>query len=526
MALVLFTYQLYIAKYYPTAYTGTAPDVKTDERAKEITLENANISEEAHEELVEIREDKEPALPLKDVIVSTEKYIVTLSNEGGCIKSIVLKEYPHSAAGEIFKLVDIADQEQCIFNMTGLDERNLSKIRYVTNEKDREVIFSTQLKNGLEITKRYVFPNASYHIELELYLHNPTEKALPAAYAIVASSNIDIATKLDRRYTQIVSDISGKARRDNGKKGEGTFIEGVVKYTGLQNKYFSVIAKPSMPTSGAWLKQTEKDNLLSNIEISKFTIYPNTGATHNFLLYAGPTRKDIMDGYDLRSAVSYGFFGGIGDMLLASLKFFHRIFKNWGIAVILLSSFVNLILFPLSRKSYESMKKLQELQPHMEKLRDEHKENPQKLNKEIMELYKKYNVNPMGGCLPILLQMPIFIALYQALMRSLDLRGARFLWIRDLSMPDSIRVPFSIPMIGNSINILPILMAGSMVFQQKLATQKSKVENAQAKQQQQMMIMMPILFLFIMYNFPSGLVLYWLTSTLLTMFGQRAIMRS
>lgn len=172
------------------------------------------------------------------------------------------------------------------------------------------------------------------------------------------------------------------------------------------------------------------------------------------------------------------------------------------------------------------MKKMQALQPHMEKLRSEHKDNPHKLNKEMMELYKKYNVNPMGGCLPMLLQLPIFVALYQALMRSLDLRGANFLWIKDLSMPDAVPIPFTLPAIGSSINILPILMAAAMVVQQKISTMKGKAESAQAKQQQQMMVIMPVLFLFIMYNFPSGLVLYWLTNTILTMLEQRAIMRT
>ena len=162
----------------------------------------------------------------------------------------------------------------------------------------------------------------------------------------------------------------------------------------------------------------------------------------------------------------------------------------------------------------------------MERLRNEHKDNPQKLNKEMMELYKKYNVNPMGGCLPLLLQMPIFIALYQGLMRSLDLRGARFLWIRDLSMPDAVRLPFAMPIIGNTFNILPVLMAVAMVFQQQMAMRKGAAGSAQAKQQQQMMIMMPIFFLFIMYNFPSGLVLYWLTNTILTMCEQRVIMHN
>ena len=421
--------------------------------------------------------------------------------------------------------MDIDDPTEGIFSIGELGGYDLSRIRYDTNEKGKEVVFTTQLKNGLEVTKRYIFHNSLYHMELELYIRNTSEQLLQAGYSIIAGSNIDIPTRIDRRYAQIVSDISGGARRDNGKKGKGDFVDGIVNYTGLQNKYFSVIAKTSTPTKGVLLKQLDSNNLLSQIEIDKFVINPHSGASHNFLLYAGPTKKEIMESYGLGSAVSYGFFGGISKVLLAGLKLFHRVFRNWGVAVILLSVCTNLILFPLSRKSYESMKKVQELQPHMEKLRNDHKDNPHKLNKEMMELYKKYNVNPMGGCLPLLLQMPIFIALYQALMRSLDLRGAKFLWIKDLSMPDAIHLPFSMPILGNSINILPILMAGAMVFQQQASMRKSS-GSAQAKQQQQMMIMMPVIFLFIMYNFPSGLVLYWLTNTVLTMFEQRAIMHA
>ena len=522
-ALVLLTYQFYMAKYHPAGeLTGTA-DVGP--KAGDITVpreEYAGLQTEREEFL---EKEIAPSIPAKEAEIETEKYVITLTNEGGCIKSIVLKEYPHPATNEIFKLVEIEDPAEGIFGITNFWGYDLSRIRYDMDEKHNEVIFSTQLNNGLEIIKRYTFNSSLYHIELELSFRNPSDQPLQGDYLIIASSNIDIPTRIDRRYTQIVSDISGKARRDSGKKREGDFAEGIVNYTGLQNKYFSVIAKTSTPTKGALLKQLDNNNLLSAIAIDKFIINPHSGASHNFLLYVGPSKRELMKPYGLDSAVSYGFFGGISEILLVGLKLFHRVFRNWGVAVVLLSVCTNLILFPLSRKSYESMKKVQELQPHMEKLRNDHKDNPNKLNKEMMELYKKYNVNPMGGCLPLLLQMPIFIALYQALMRSLELRGASFLWIRDLSMPDAIRLPFTLPILGNSVNLLPILMAGAMVFQQRIATRKSPTASDQAKQQQQMMmIMMPVIFLFIMYNFPSGLVLYWLTNTLLTMFEQRSIM--
>ena len=133
-----------------------------------------------------------------------------------------------------------------------------------------------------------------------------------------------------------------------------------------------------------------------------------------------------------------------------------------------------------------------------------------------MELYRQYNVNPMGGCFPMLLQMPIFIALYQTLMRSVELKGAHFLWIKDLSMPDAaFHLPFTIPFLGNAINLLPILMIGAMILQQQLS-QHGKASSSQADQQKMMARIMPIMFGFIFYNLPSGLVLYWLTNTLLT----------
>ena len=188
-------------------------------------------------------------------------------------------------------------------------------------------------------------------------------------------------------------------------------------------------------------------------------------------------------------------------------------------ALLLLTCCVSLLLFPLSFKSLSSMRKLQELQPHIEKVRTQHKDNPQKLNKEIMEIYRRYKVNPMGGCFPMLLQMPIFIALYQTLMRSVELKGAQFLWIKDLSMPDAaFHLPFTMPFLGNAINILPILMIGAMIIQQKMSQVKTSA--AQTEQQKMMSTVMPVVFGVIFYSLPSGLVLYWLTNTLLTSFLQ------
>ena len=163
----------------------------------------------------------------------------------------------------------------------------------------------------------------------------------------------------------------------------------------------------------------------------------------------------------------------------------------------------------------------------MEALRKAHKNDAQKLNREVMELYKKYKINPMSGCLPMILQMPIFFALYQVLMRSIELRGAPFLWIKDLSQPDRL-IMFKTPilLLGGELNLLPILMAIAMFFQQKLSTPANAGADDQIVQQQKMMaVMMPILFGFLFYRLPSGLVMYWLTNTLLTVAEQEIFLK-
>ena len=206
------------------------------------------------------------------------------------------------------------------------------------------------------------------------------------------------------------------------------------------------------------------------------------------------------------------------------LKFLFSLLHNWGLAIIVLTFIVSILLYPLTWKSFKSMKEIQLIQPKIEKLRLEHKDNTQKFNKEVMQLYRKHKVNPFGGCLPILLQMPIFIALYQVFMRSIELRGAKFLWINDLSLPDRASLPFSLPLIGNRINILPLLMVGFMFLQQK--TMAKQAVPGKEEQQRAMAMLMPLLFGFMFYNLPSGLVLYWLTQTLLMTFYQWRIGRS
>ncbi len=214
--------------------------------------------------------------------------------------------------------------------------------------------------------------------------------------------------------------------------------------------------------------------------------------------------------------VNFGKLDAIGKILVGGLELLHKVFRNYGLAVIALTILINILLFPLTRVSYMSMKRMQLIQPHMTKLREQHKKNPEKLNKEMMELYRKHKVNPFGGCLPMILQMPVFIALYVALSKSVILVNAKLFWIKDLSSPDDLPLPFSLPFLGDKLHVLPLVMVVAMFLQQKFTqVQVEGQEPAMQAQQRMMSVMMPIMFGFIFYSMPSGLVLYWLTNTIL-----------
>jgi YidC/Oxa1 family membrane protein insertase len=200
------------------------------------------------------------------------------------------------------------------------------------------------------------------------------------------------------------------------------------------------------------------------------------------------------------------------------LKIFYNVIGNYGWAIILLTLITRIPFIPLINKSQKSMKKMQEIQPKMAELREKYKKDPQRLQKEMMELYKKHKVNPVGGCLPILLQIPVFFALYKILLIAIELRGAPFmLWIKDLSAPDTLfgHLPDSIPLIGGfAVGPLPLLMGATMVLQQKMTP--TSLDPTQNK----IMMIMPVVFTFLFLNFASGLVLYWLMNNVFSIIQQ------
>ncbi|TET92579.1 MAG: membrane protein insertase YidC, partial [Desulfobacteraceae bacterium] len=278
-------------------------------------------------------------------------------------------------------------------------------------------------------------------------------------------------------------------------------------------------------------KATVKGTTLPDGEVRITYITPSLNlrqhqkATESFTLYLGPRDLYILKALNkkLEKAINFGWFDIIAKPLLVTLRFFNKHLANYGLSIILLTIIIKILFWPLTHKSYQSMKEMRKLQPMMAKIREKYKGNKQEMQKQLMGLYKTYKINPMGGCLPMIVQIPVFFALFRVLPNSIELRHAPFvLWINDLSAPDRLfsfpfQIPFMAPPYG--IPVLTLIMGASMFLQQKMTPTPG--DPAQAK----MMMLLPIVFTFLFINFPSGLVLYWLVNNVLSIAQQYRINR-
>ena len=309
----------------------------------------------------------------------------------------------------------------------------------------------------------------------------------------------------------------------------------LVEWVSTKNKFFVQILHPiECATTMRILcyrnDDKEPTSISSGLNFKTSNIKPNESIFYNYNYYVGPRDYYILKKYDqyyekTREFETTGFWSG-WNIIMEPI----RIGLNWsliqlnkvipggyGIAIILLTILIRILFHPLHKKSTDSMKKMQEIQPEIKSLQQKYQKDPKRLQQETMILYKNKKVNPMGGCLPMFIQIPIFIALYTILRGAIELRFVDFLWINDLSGPENlfagkIPIPFNS---NDALNILPILMAASMIFQQKMTSAATAITPEQKQQQKMMMVMMPLMMLFFFYDMPSGLVLYWTVSNLL-----------
>ncbi len=307
-----------------------------------------------------------------------------------------------------------------------------------------------------------------------------------------------------------------------------------LEYGGVSNQFFTTLIRPAgKQASNFWAKakkvripgddeDSPKYSVRAGFTLPERTLEPGEFANFSYDIYIGPKHYSILKKMDTDTdeVMNYGWFAPISVLLNNVLNWLHdSVFSKtankwaWGLSIIALTILIRIAIWPLHNKSTRTMKRMSKLQPIMKEMREKYKDNPNKLNQETMKLYKEYQINPMGGCLPMFLQIPIFFGYYRMLQYAVELRGQSFLWVEDLSMPDTLHtfeLPFSLPLLGDQlpVNILPILMAVTMVLQMKMTPKTGD------KMQQRIMMFMPLMFFFFCYNFASALALYWTTQNI------------
>ena len=421
----------------------------------------------------------------------------------------------------------------------------------ITNGQDAETLtFTTTIGEKLQVTKQFTFIPDTYFVDMEVTFHNKSDEQLPInGYKLRWGPGINAdllphekrSGKRGRRGAEGAKAYIGEGKPQRQFKPEQALVS--VLWAGMDSQYFSALIIPDPALNATYNLDGSHANTATDITITAANeiaelVVPKPyleraqETTETFRLYIGPKDDTILKGIEAPNApenpvrlskiIDFGFFWPIAWGMLWIFKGLHTVFGNYGISIILLTALVKLISYPFTRKAHNSMKKMQQLQPQLLELKEKYRDDPQKLNRATMRLYKENGVNPLGGCIPWLPQIPIFWALFALLGSAVELRGAPFfLWINDLSAPDTlIELPFTIPLIVtqiDAIRLLPIINGLTTWLQQKfVGNMTPTTDNMQAK----LMQFMPLIFIFIFYNWASGFVLYWLCNNVFTIAQQ------
>jgi YidC/Oxa1 family membrane protein insertase len=462
--------------------------------------------------------------PAREIVIDTAKYRAVLSTIGARLVSMELKDYPASTAPDSgpIQLVKAKDPRYATLRTTGTEalalagnavyiaDREQGRVEVAPGGQER-LIFRHVTASGVEIVKSFTFYGDRYAIDLALGARNRSNTPLSGSLDLALVQQWDKSAKDSYSFAgpaTLAGDKLDQVEVDDLDKDAKTYGKEAV-WSSLQSKYFMTAGVP-LNAAAEKVRVALAGDLLETIFVSPhLTLQPAEFRQFDFLLFFGPKDPALLKTADhqLEEAVHFGFFDLLAKPLLYVLVFFNGFLKNYGLAIIVLTIIIKVLFWPLTHKSYASMKAMQKLQPEMQKVREKFKNDKERLNKELMELYKKHSVNPLGGCLPMLVQIPVFFALYKVLLDSIALRQAPFmLWLTDLSAKD----PYY---------ITPLLMGASMFVQQKMTP--TTADPMQAK----IFMFMPVVFTFLFLNFPSGLVIYWLVNNLLTIAQQYYINR-
>jgi len=479
-----------------------------------------------------------PVKPSRTVTVKTPLYKVKISEKGAVFKSYVLNNYRKTmdADSPLLEMIspDIPDGTIHLGfsgnSLSGLDDAvfsaDLDEDSVDIYKKSKAISFIWTSPQGVVVEKKYLFSPENYMIDLSVTIKNFSSEALKDSLTL----SLVLPAKIEKSRYGFAGPsalINDKLKQIKTKKiKDKNIYTGKVKWVAVQSRYFMSAIIPDEPID-AGMHLYIDNNILKNQYVQPESVI-DSGVKHVFKykLFFGPKSMKVLKGldYDLVKAVNFGMFDIIAKPCVWIMNFIYDHFiPNYGVAIILLTLFTKVILWPLGNKSYKSMAEMKKIQPLMAEIKAKHKDDKKKMNEEVMGLYKTYKVNPMGGCLPMVAQIPIFFALYRMLYEAIELRHAPFFWwINDLSAPDrlfrfDVSIPFMQPPYG--IPVLTIIMGASMFIQQKMSPPMG--DATQAK----MMMLMPLVFTVMFINFSSGLVLYWLVNNIISMAQQYYIQK-
>ena len=482
--------------------------------------------------------------PVQQQLVYEQKDFVrvVMDTRGGNITEVYLLSHDDNGDPLNFFFAD-AEKKGLTLNLGGVDGLPLNPVFYyrrTTNENEYEFyqdIVVPGQDEAFQIIKRYRFFRDEYLFEVEIELRNSINQYIPLnftgqAYTLSVGPQIGpeftVLTNNGRTDFRKFSYFDGRKRKDirNLNNGERQIVEGFTPWGAVNGKYFVAAAIPgntgaeivfgTSPTIGG-IQGNQMHLVRPEIQSSL--------VTDKYRFYFGPKSSSILKRYteaadnslgivetNLDALIESSWLGWLENILKAVMNVFYGWIPNWGVAIILLTILVKLILYPLTRKSYESTAKMKEMAPKISVLKEKFKDDAQKLNQATMELYKKEKVNPLGGCLPILLQFPFFIAMFSLFNNNFDLRGATFIpgWITDLSVPESVwNFGITIPLLNwDALRLLPIIFLLTQLLMTKLTQPPDSTQSS--AQMKLMTLGMPIIFFFIMYNMPAGLLVYWI----------------
>ncbi|MCR4675762.1 MAG: membrane protein insertase YidC [Sphaerochaetaceae bacterium] len=485
--------------------------------------------------------------------VETDYISVDFDTRGASVSSIKMKNY-NDAKGALADVVFKGENDHNAFLLywgSDLEDPVLDNFAYTVNEtsEQTDVVFTKTYKKAdgstFDLVKTFSFKNGEYLFLVTVDVTGSEltdsdyivtlgyEPQVGPTFNTLKNNNYDY-----RRFYVGQIKNNGKVVRSNVKLTNNKFYSTQnFKWMSVTSKYFTVIGSPADEGSNYLYQATQGSGDIYQTNGFYISIPASETESKTFYYYAGPQLKEFLGSYysgtdnawgirnlNLDDAMESGsILGWLENILKFILQLLYKIIPNYGVGIILVTILLKVVLWPLTKKSTASTAKMQALNPQIEEIKKKYPDNPQKQNIEMQELYKKYGISPLGGCLPMLIQFPILIAFYGLLNKHFELRGAMFIpgWITDLSVPETVlTLGFNIPLIGNEIHLLPIIYTLSMIFSMKF-TQSSS--NSSAQNKTTMMIMtygMPIMFFFVLYSAPSGLLLYWTVQNFLSILQQ------